>query len=268
MCIATINTPWLTIAGTVGMLFLIIAIIFFVVIHQRRVIKLQLDLQKTNEQQQKKLLEAAIQSEETERKRISSDLHDEVGALLSTIKLYLNQIQPSVLNDNSKIPVLNNCKQLIDDTITTVRSISSNLQPATIKDFGLESTLHGFSEKLKNSTTVKSSFAVQGPIERFDIEKELAVFRIVQELTNNVLKHAQADCINYALIQKNKETLQVFIEHNGNGLSQEDFEQNKFSKDGLGLKNIQNRLNILKANIRFEKNSDRLNTVSCQIPVI
>lgn len=267
MCITTINTPWLTVAGTAAMLFLVITIIFFVIIHQRRVIKLQLDLQKTNEHQQKKLTEAAIQSEETERKRISSDLHDEVGALLSTIKLYLNQIQPSILNDASKVPVLNNCKQLIDDTITTVRSISANLQPATIKDFGLESTLQIFSEKLKNSTSVKSSFAVQGPIKRFDLEKELAVFRIVQELTNNVLKHAEANCINYSLIQKNKEVLQIFIEHNGIGLSQEEFEQKIFSKDGLGLKNIQNRLNILKANIRFEKNLDRLNTISCQIPV-
>jgi len=111
-----------------------------VIIHQRRVIKYQLQLKKATEEQQKKLTQAAVQSEEMERKRISGELHDEVGALLSTAKLYLNQIQPPHLNDQSKIDILNDCKELINDTVQTVRNLSANPQPASIKDFGLLST--------------------------------------------------------------------------------------------------------------------------------
>ncbi len=254
-------------AGTLSMLIMIFAIIFFVIIHQRRVIRLQLELQKEKGKQQSQLIEAAIQSQETERKRISSELHDEVGALLSTIKLYLNQIPPSVINEESKISVLNNCKTLIDDTVRTVRNISTNLEPATIKDFGLQSALQHFSDKLNKSTGIKSSVVVQGPVQRFNIEKELAAFRIIQELTNNILKHANAPSVSYILIQKSDEVLQIFIEHTGNGINQKEFEEKLYRTEGLGLKNIQNRLNILKANIHFEKTSDQLSSISCQIPV-
>jgi len=259
------NVAWILIIGTIGMLLLVFTIIFFVVIHQRRVIKYQLELKKIAEEQQKKLIQAAVQSEETERKRISGELHDEVGALLSTVKLYLNQIQPAHLNDQEKINILNDCKELLNDTVQTVRNLSANLQPASIKDFGLLSTFQHFCDKLNHSPDLKISFTVQGKIDRFQAEHELAVFRILQELTNNVVKHANAQSIHFSFVRKNG-TLHLFIEHNGNGLTQKEFEQKLYSIEGLGLKNIQNRLNILKGNIRFEKN-DNLSVISVQIPI-
>ncbi len=268
MQLAEINISWLFIIGTIGMLLMVFAIIFFVIIHQRRVINYQLELKKVSEEQQKKLTQAAVQSEETERKRISAELHDDVGALLSSVKLYLNQIQPSNLNDQSKVNILNNCKELLNDTVQHVRDLSSNLQPAIIKDFGLLSTLQNFCDKLSHSSGLKISITAQGAINRFETEHELAVFRILQELTNNIIKHANAQTIHFSLVHKNSNTLQIFIEHNGNGLSQEEFEQKLYSMQGLGLKNIQNRLNILRGNIHFQKGNDSMYTISVQIPVV
>src|SRR5690242_15250225 len=166
-----INMVWMLIAGTAGMLLLVFAIIFFVVMHQRKVINYQLELKKANEEQQSKLMLAAIESEETERKRISSELHDDVGALLSAVKLYLNQIQPSHLNDQSKIEPLNESKTLLNDTVQTVRNLSANLQPSTIKDFGLLTTLQNFCDKLNHSSGLKISIDVQGDINRFQTEQ-------------------------------------------------------------------------------------------------
>src|SRR6476620_7019844 len=120
------NIAWILIIGTIAMLLLVLTIIFFVIVHQRRVIKYQLELKKINEEQQKKLVQAAVQSEETERKRISAELHDDIGALLSTAKLYLNQIQPAHLNDPSRIDILNNSKELLNDSVEHVRDLSSN----------------------------------------------------------------------------------------------------------------------------------------------
>jgi two-component system NarL family sensor kinase len=265
MQLAEINIPWVLIAGTAGMLLLVFAIILFVVMHQRKVITYQLELKKVNEEQQSKLMLAAIESEETERKRISSELHDDVGALLSAVKLYLNQIQPSNLKDESKVEPLNESKALLNDTVQTVRNLSANLQPATIKDFGLLGTLQNFCDKLSHSSGLKISIDVQGDISRFQPDHELAVYRILQELTNNIIKHADAQCIRFALLQKSNNLLQIFIEHNGNGLSQEEFDEKLYKMQGLGLKNIQNRLNILKGNIHFHKGE--LNTISLQIPV-
>src|ERR1051326_8223352 len=146
------NITSILIAGTIVMLLLVFVIIFFVIIHQRKVIKYQLELKQINEEQQKKLIQAAVQSEEAERKRISAELHDDVGALLSTVKLYLNQIQPGDLKDENKVGALRDSKELLNDTVQTVRNLSSNLQPATIKDFGLLSTLQNFCDKLNNSS--------------------------------------------------------------------------------------------------------------------
>lgn len=262
----TIDTAALVILGTVIMLIMLFTIILFVSNHQRRIIKLQLKLQDLKLVQQTKLTTAAIQSQEAERKRISAELHDGVGALLSTIKLYLNQIKPLQLNNVAEVNTLNECKDLIEETVRTVRNLSVNLQPAIIKDFGLEAALNNFSEKINQSLAVESSLITEGTILRFDADKELAAFRIVQELTNNVLKHAQAQCINYTLINNKNENLNIFVEHNGNGLSQEVFEEKLYSKEGLGLKNIQNRLNILKGSISFKKNDD-VNNISIRIPL-
>ncbi len=263
----TIDTTALVILGTVIMLIMLFTIILFVSNHQRRIIKWQLKLQELKLDQQTKLITAAIQSQEAERKRISAELHDGVGALLSTIKLYLNQLQPVRLNNKDEVSIINECKDLIEETVRTVRNISVNLQPAIIKDFGLEAALTVFSEKISQSDTLRSSVISEGIISRFNVEKELAVFRIIQELTNNVLKHAQAQYINYTLINNKEETLNIFIEHSGNGLSQEMFEEKLYSKEGLGLKNIQNRLNFLKGVISFKKNDDNINNISLRIPL-
>jgi len=266
MHLEEINIPWILIAGTVVMLLMVFTIIFFVVIHQRKVIKYQLELKKITEEQQKKLTQAAVLSEETERKRISAELHDDVGALLSTTKLYLNQIQPTHLNDQSKVNILNDCKQLLNDTVQTVRNLSANLQPSTIKDFGLVSTFQNFCDKLNHSPDLHISFTVQGKVDRFQTENELAVFRILQELTNNILKHAKPRNIQFSFFRKN-DILHIFIEHNGNGLSQQEFEQKLYNIQGLGLKNIQNRINILRGAIRFEKNNNSMDSISLQVPV-
>jgi two-component system NarL family sensor kinase len=212
------NVAWILIIGTIGMLLLVFTIIFFVVIHQRRVIKYQLELKKIAEEQQKKLTQAAVQSEEAERKRISAELHDDIGALLSSVKLYLNQIQPTHLNDQSKVDILNDCKELLNDTVQTVRNLSANLQPASIKDFGLLSTFEHFCDKLNHSPDLKISFTIQGKVDRFQADHELAVFRILQELTNNILKHATPRNIQFSFFRKN-DILHIFIEHTGNGLS-------------------------------------------------
>ena len=266
MQLAEINIPWVLIVGTAGMLLLVFAIILFVVMHQRKVINYQLELKKVNEEQQSKLMLAAIESEEMERKRISAELHDDVGALLSAVKLYLNQIQPSHLNDQSKVETLNESKTLLNDTVQTVRNLSANLQPATIKDFGLLTTLQNFVDKLSHSSGLKISVVVQSDIPRFQTERELAVYRVLQELTNNIIKHADAQCLQFSLVHKNDDTLQIFIEHNGNGLSQEEFEQKLYKMQGLGLKNIQNRFNILKGSIHFQKD-DNGSTISVQLPI-
>jgi len=242
-------------------------IIFLFLFYRQIIINYQVKLKKVSEEQHGKLIFAAIEHEEFMRNKISAKLHDDVGTVLSTLKMNLSMIQPSHLSDKSKVDILKDCKGLLDDTVQTVRNLSVCLQPATIKDFGLLTTLQNFCDKLNHSTGLNISIAAEGAVGRFQTEQELSVFRILQELTNNIIRHANAQNIDFSLIHKRNNTLQIFIEHNGNGLSHEEFQQELYSKRGLGLKNVQSRINILKGAIRFEKNNNLMGTISVQIPV-
>src|SRR5919107_5534065 len=127
--------------GTLGMLVLTIGLILFIIFHQRRVIRYQLQLQRLEQEQQKILLKASIHLQEEERQRIAADLHDDAGPLLATARLYLNE---NLVNQHkaTQLQSIFQARQILDDTIQLVRNISHSLMPPTLKNFGLESAIN------------------------------------------------------------------------------------------------------------------------------
>ena len=241
----------LLILGIGGMLLFALGVIVFVLIHQRKVIRYQLSLQALREQQQRLMLEAAIESEEKERKRIAGDLHDEVGASLATVRLYLlqtvkEQVSPRALETS------NAAREVLDETIETIRQLSHQLSPEMLVNFGLGEALQNFSRKIDSAGGPGMSFQAPEGLPRLSPERELAIYRIVQEHTSNVLKHAQAQHIRIQLSRRGQHLI-CSMENDGRPLTHERFEALKHTPGGLGLKNIQNRVNILQANINFEK---------------
>ncbi len=240
--------PW--ILGTIGMLFLTIALIVFIVIHQRRVIKYQLSMQHMEAEQQKVLLRASIKSQEEERQRIAADLHDDAGPLLATARLYLSENMVH-LDKDSQLESILSAKQIIDETIQLIRNISHSLTPPTLKNFGLESAVNDFFQKINNSGSFNAECTFNNYSKRLKVEKELTLFRIIQELINNILRHSNASFIQ--LIQHNgEENMLLKLSYDGNGLSQEDYIRLSQTGSGLGLKNIQSRLKVVHGDIWFE----------------
>lgn len=239
--------------GTVGMLVLAIGLVVFIVFHQRKVIRYQMQLQKMEDEQQKILLNASIRWQEEERQRIAADLHDDAGPLLATARLYLNENlihqEPSV-----QLQSIFNAKQIIDDTIQLIRNISHSLMPPTLKNFGLESAVNDLFQKMNGSGAINASSKFHDYRERLKPEQELLIFRVIQELVNNILKHSNSSFIrvtqNYC-----DDKFVIFIQHDGKGLTQPEFEKLNRSSTGLGLKNIQSRMRVLQGNINFEKDS-------------
>lgn len=232
--------------GIGGMLLFALGVVFFVVAHQRRVIRYQMNLQKLREDQQKLLLSAAIASEEKERQRIAGDLHDEVGASLAAVRLYLLQVAKKQQGE----PAAGAAKSMLDEVIGTVRRISHRLSPEMLMKFGLKDALQHLAQK----HDVPGSFAVSfsGPEEapRLSPDRELAVYRIVQEILGNMVKHAQATQISMQLLYPS-DGLVLRLQDNGSGFRQSDFERLASTAGGLGLKNIQSRVDILQAKINF-----------------
>ena len=237
--------------GTIGMLALTIGLIVFIIFHQRKVIRYQLKLQRIEQDQQKLLLNASIRLQEEERQRIAADLHDDAGPLLATARLYLNENLVN-LDKSTQLQSIYNAKQIIDDTIQLIRNISHSLMPPTLKNFGLESAVNDLFQKISGSGSMNASSRFHDYKERLQAENELIIFRVIQELVNNILKHSNASFIH---LTQNTSGNKFFIRlhHDGRGITQNDFNKLNKSNVGLGLKNIQSRLKVLHGKIFFEK---------------
>jgi signal transduction histidine kinase len=251
--------------GTMGMLVLTVGLVLFIIFHQRKVSRYQRTLQKMEEEQQKILLNASIKLQEEERQRLAADLHDDAGPLLATARLYLNE---NLVNQDkaTQLQSIFQARQIIDDTIQLVRNISHSLMPPTLKNFGLESAVNDLFQKISGSGTMNASSRFHDYKDRLKTEKELIVFRIVQELVNNILKHSNSSFIH--LTQNiHGDKFYMRIHHDGRGIVQADFDKLNKSNIGLGLKNISSRLRVVHGNIYFEKDiSQTYYKVTIELP--
>jgi two-component system NarL family sensor kinase len=244
---------WALMFGTVMVMILVIAIIAFLILYQRKMHRYNIKLRILEEEKKQILLNASIKFQEEERQRIAADLHDDAGPLLATVRLYLNE---NLIHQDpaSQLQSIYNAKQIIDDTIRLIRNISHSLMPPTLKNFGLESAVNDLFQKITGSGTIYASARFHDYKRRLKVEQESLVFRIIQELVNNILKHSNAGFIH--LTQNSTATHMFFrLNHDGQGLTHPEFERLNHSALGLGLKNIASRTEILKGRIYFELDS-------------
>jgi signal transduction histidine kinase len=246
-----IHSSFALLLGIVCMLILVVGLVVFIVFHQRRVTRYQMQLQRLEQEQQKVLINASVRLQEEERQRIAADLHDDAGPLLATARLYLNE---NLVNQDkaTQLQSIYQARQILDDTIQLVRNISHSLMPPTLKNFGLESAVNDLVQKISGSGSINASSRFHEYKDRLKPEKELLVFRVIQELINNILKHSNSSFIHITQ-NMHGDRFVLRIHHDGRGIVQADFDKLNKSNIGLGLKNISSRLRVAHGKIFFEK---------------
>lgn len=234
--------------GTALMLFMASSIIFFIIFYQKKMLQNKMAQQAQESEYQKELLKTTIESQEVERKRIASELHDGVGALLSAARLNLNFLKTSKEDEDAKAAVTE-MKEMIDETIDTVRRISKDLLPASLEKFGLVEAIKEFCEKVTTKNTKVTFEEVPGEF-LLAKENELPVYRLVQEIVNNAIKHANASIIQIRLDLSGNMNLSIIDDGVG-------FEVDEIRNDitkGVGLYNIENRVHMLGGMMKLDSN--------------
>ena len=220
---------------------------------RQRIMKLQNDLRIQS-------LEAMMNGQELERSRIANDLHDSLGGLLSTLKLQYDSLQL----DHKKLTADQSYQkiyELIDHACGEVRDISRNLKPASLEKIGLSAALNDLINRYSANGNPEIFLHTNRVDTGLSNEKKLHVYRIIQELLNNAIKHSEATELDIQLSQQNKE-LFVKVEDNGKGFNEEKV------KKGLGLENIKSRVNMLKGELEWDSSPDRGTSVMIHIPVM
>ena len=215
--------------------------------YRRYKLQQQTKLQQEILKQQDIATKAIIAAEETERKRIATDLHDGVGQLMSAAKMNLSAIE-SDLNFTSitQKNAYDKAMALVDEGCKEVRAVSHNMMPNALLRAGLASAVREFLDNL-NSNVIKINLYTDGLNERIDSNTEIILYRVIQECVNNVIKHAKATLLDISIV-KESDNISVTIEDNGVG-----FDKTLLKNDtGIGLKNIETRMAFLKGSVEWE----------------
>jgi signal transduction histidine kinase len=199
---------------------------------------------------EKNMLNAIIQAEETERKRFAKDLHDDLGPILSTVKMSMSSLSRMEKDDQTR-KILRNTDMVIDEAIKSIREISNNLSPHILNNFGLNKAMRNFINKINLSDTIKINFVSNIEGDRFESNTEVVLYRVICELINNTLKHAEATSIRISL---EKQSDRITCEYKDNGKGFDMNELSITSQSGMGYSNMLSRINSL--NGTFEMNAE------------
>ncbi len=230
------------VGGTLAFLLLAGGIVFFILNYKKKILE--------NEAiHQKDLLKRNLEATEIERRRVARELHDEVGSSLSMMRL----LSTSEGNGDLKL--------LIDSTIDNVKRISNDLLPNGLEEFGLEQSLEILVDKTMQASPINIEFQYS-EFPELSSKRNLTVYRIVQELINNTLKHAKAERI-VLILKGDLQKAIILYQDFGIGFDLPSSQR----KDSLGLKNLMARSQYLGGKVKIETEPGQGLEVSIEFPV-
>ncbi len=246
-------------AVTVIFILLALLFIFFMVVSLKRRRKMNLEKVELQFHFQEELLRAQLEIQEQTFKTISQEIHDNVGQMLSLAKLNLNTID--LQNQERAAEKVESARNLVGKAINDLRDLSKTLNTDTIAAAGLLNAIEAELHQLEKTGTLKTTFYLSGTHLKLDAQKELILFRIVQEALHNVIKHAQAGHVCIAALFENGE-LNLSVADDGCG-----FDEAARPAAGSGLRNMQHRSKMIGAGWAIERGKEGGTVVRITLPI-
>lgn len=220
------------------------------------------EMEKLQQAQQLLAAELIMRGEEEERKRLSKDLHDGLGGLLSGVKISLSNMKDNMIMTGDNVLIFERSLDMLDNSISELRRVAHNMMPESLVKFGLSTALGDFCESINKMKALVISFQTVGEQRRLDSSQEIIVYRIVQELLNNILKHSGAE---RALVQLVFEPAEVAltVEDTGKGFDEKSLDQST----GSGWANIRSRVDYLKGSLDISSKATEGTSVHIRLPL-
>jgi signal transduction histidine kinase len=227
----------------------------------RKEIKEKERLSSMIEAQRDSHLKALVQVQDNERKRIASDLHDSLGSLLSSVRLRFNGLQQDfAFKVPDKSTRYSDTLTLLDEAIAELRIVSHRMVPVSLSRFGLKSALQTFIDQIHASGQLDVDFQILGYEHRIAEEIEVAVYRICQELVQNVIKHSCASALRIQII-RHDDSLNIIVEDNGIGMTKDEIVY------GLGFNTLQSKVNLFKGTFTIETQPGKGTMILVDLPL-
>lgn len=214
-------------------------------IDQRRIRELEKDKQLV-------AVDALLKGQEEERSRLARDLHDGLGGLLSGVKFSLSNMKDNLIVTPDNMAVFERTLDMLDTSIRELRRVAHNMMPEMLTRFGLDEALKEYVNAINSTKLLNVQYQSMGMENRLDTTIEIAVYRIIQELVNNILKHAEATEVLIQLV-RDGDRLNIVVEDNGKGFDTATLKDHI----GAGWVNIRSRVEYLKGQLDLHANRGR-----------
>lgn len=222
---------------------------------------------KQAEELSRSLSRRIIEAQESERRRVSRDLHDSVNQILASVKFRIESLQEQLpIRDTIVRRETQKAKLLLNKVMTEVRRISRNLRPAELDDLGLPSAVRSLAEEFSERTRIAVTVKENWPKGKLSPEISVTLYRIIQEALTNVEKHAKAKRVHLECSTMDDEII-CRIEDNGLGMRTDEHGRSKFKGDGMGILDMKERLSYLGGTMEVSSNPEHGTNVIVRIPI-
>lgn len=208
------------------------------------------------------IIDAMVSGQEKERERLASDLHDNIGNTMTSIKFYVEHLEQQLNNETLTPSLINNLKKLVGEAATKIRGISHEKNTGVFANEGLLIAIKRLAKAIQNNHKITINVWDHGLDKRIENRLELILFRIIQELLTNIIKHAEATEVSVSLTNHDN-ILNIMVEDDGIGFHLNDLKL----KEGMGLRSIEIRIEKLGGSVEIDSYPNNGTTIIIDIPI-
>jgi signal transduction histidine kinase len=247
-------------------LFLVLGVLYisFLFFYQKKKFTHQRELVQLKDMYEKEILKSKLEIQEQTFRNLSQEIHDNIGQMLSLVKLNIGTMDiknPGILQQK-----IDDSKLIIGKVIKDLRDLSRGLSSDYISDMGLAGAIGYEMEMARKTGVYEANFSLVGSKYKIEPQKELILFRIVQEVLNNILKHAKATRIDVVL-EYAEAWVYIRISDDGEGFDPDNLKAQENNGFGSGIKNMRNRAQLIGATFKIESNPGKGTIIFLQLPL-